>query len=137
MTAYREYRQQLINSGYEEELVDQKIDSGTDIAFQDVATYQSIAEALDSGDRKAGNEAFRKMVEFKLRKSGDKKEREEIVKNVKGQVKAKITAMYRDEYKNNPGKRLEIQRKLNRILIEGHQLYTDDDYKKWRNEAAK
>lgn len=137
MTAYREYRQQLINSGYEEELVDQKIDSGTDIAFQDVATYQSIAEALDSGDRKAGNEAFRKMVEFKLRKSGDKKEREEIVKNVKGQVKAKITAMYRDEYKNNPGKRLEIQRKLNRILIEGHQLYTDDDYKKWRNEAVK
>lgn len=137
MTAYREYRQQLINSGYEEELVDQKIDSGTDIAFQDVATYQSIAEALDSGDRKAGNEAFRKMVEFKLRKSGDKKEREEIVKDVKGQVKAKITAMYRDEYKNNPGKRLEIQRKLNRILIEGHQLYTDDDYKKWRNEAVK
>ena len=40
MTDYRGYRQQLINSGYEEELVDQKIDSGTDIAFQDVATYQ-------------------------------------------------------------------------------------------------
>lgn len=130
MKTYEENRKLLINSGYEEEMVDRKLQSRSDSLMKDIASYGLIADALLGGDAAAAETAYDRLVEYELRKN-PKKSRLEIDKAVRKGIKTNISNRYKKDYVNVPEKRAEIQQTLNSISLTKIRLYNSSDYGRW------